>query len=89
MSSRIKEEGYKYVYDLPQYGGGQFFVRKFNDDPDLTAKQLRDEEHTITTNLLSDVSKINWEYHVADFYRLCGGHQLVSIYFLIFGITFD
>ena len=89
MSSRIKEEGYKYVYDLPQYGGGQFFVRKFNNDPDLTAKQLRYEEHKITTNLLSDVSKINWEYHVADFYRLCGGHQLVSIYFIIIGITFD
>ena len=89
MSSRIKEEGYKYVYDLPQYGGGQFFVRKFNNDPDLTAKQLRYEEHEIASNLLSDVSKINWQYHVADFYRLCGGHQLVSIFFLIFGITFD
>ena len=89
MSSRIEEEGYKYVYDLPQYGGGQFFVRKFNNDQDLTAKQLRYEEHEITSNLLSDVSKINWQYHVADFYRLCGGHQLVSIYFLIFGITFD
>ena len=89
MSSRIKEDGYKYVYDLPQYGGGQFFVRQFKNDPDLTAKQLRYEEHKITSNLLSDVSKINWEYHVADFYRVCGGHQLVSIYFLIFGITFD
>ena len=89
MSSRIEEEGYKYVYDLPQYGGGQFFVRKFNNDQDLTAKQLRYEEHEITSNLLSDVSKINWQYHVADFYRLCGEHKLVSIYFLIFGITFD
>ena len=66
------------MYDIPQYGAGQFFIRKFNGDPDLTAKQLRYEEYELTSKLLSDVSKINWQYHVADFYRLCGGHQLVS-----------
>ena len=49
----------------------------------LTAKQLRSEEWEMASTLFSDVSKINWQYHVADFYRLCGGHQLVSFFHYI------
>ena len=78
MSSRTENEGFKYIFDLPQYGGGQFFIRKFNNDPNLTAEQLRREEYEMTSKLLSDASKVNWQYHVADFYKLCGGRQLVS-----------
>ena len=79
ISSRIKDEGFKYIFDLPQHGGGQFFIRKFDNDPNLTAEQLRREEYEMTSKLLSDASKINWQYHVADFYKLCGGRQLVSL----------
>ena len=78
MSSRVENEGFRYIFDLPQYGGGQFFIRKFDNDPNLTAEQLRHEEYEMTSKLLSDASKINWQYHVADFYKLCGGRPLVS-----------
>ena len=78
MSSRIEIEEFKYIFDLPQYGGGQFFIRKFDNDPNLTAEQLRREEYEMTSKLLSDASKVNWQYHVADFYKLCGGRPLVS-----------
>ena len=68
----------KYVNELPQFRGAPFFIRKFNNDTDLTAEQLRQEESDLISTLYSDMSKIHSGFHISDYYRLCEGQKLVS-----------
>ena len=68
-------KGYKYLHELPE--GERFFIRKFADNEELTAKQLRAEEYQLTSRLYSTPLNVEWHYHVRDFYALCGGWKLV------------
>ena len=68
----------RYVHELPQFRGAPFFMRKFNNDTNLTAEQLRQEESNLISTLYSDMSKMHSSYHISDYYRLCGGQKLES-----------
>ena len=69
---------YKYRYELPN--GKRFFIRKFGGDLELTAEQLRKEEYELASTLLSTSTKLGYDYHVRDYYALCGGEKLVRAY---------
>ena len=77
---KFQKTSIKYVHELPQFRGAPFFVRKFNNDTNLTAEQLRKEEGDLISTLFSDMSKIHSGYHISDYYRLCGGQKLVSYF---------
>ena len=83
VDGNVESKEYKYVYDLPQFKGAPFFIRKFNNDTHLTAEQLRREEHELLSTLYSDISDVRYSRHISDYYRLCGGKQLVSCFISI------
>ena len=69
---------YKYKYQLPP--GEQFFIRKFNGDLDLTSEQLREKEYELASTLLSSSSKVDWGYHIRDYYTLCRGGNVAIVF---------
>ena len=65
----------KYTFSTPT--AEDFFIRKFNDDWNVTSKQLRYEEEKLLSNLWS-TSAQKGQYHIQDFLALCRGKMLVG-----------
>ena len=55
----------------------QFLIRKFKDSPDMTARQLREEETKVFKQSVSSESP-DYHLHVRDYHRLCRGEKIVS-----------
>ena len=55
----------------------QFLIRKFEDRPDMTARQLREEETKVFKQSVSSESP-DYHLHVRDYHRLCRGEKIVS-----------
>ena len=72
----------------------EFFVRKFDNDTNVTSKQLRMEEAELESNLLSlqePESQFRTQNftRIRDFLTLCRGGALVNIMILCFIILFQ
>ena len=62
----------------------QFLIRKFEDSPNMTARQLREEETKVFKQSVSSESP-DYHLHVRDYHRLCRGEKIVSKYDYIGG----
>ena len=69
--------GLKYGYG--QLPNEQFLIRKFEDSPEMTARQLREEETEVFKKSLSSDSP-DYHLHIRDYHRLCRGEKIVSTY---------
>ena len=78
-ASKFKDKEYEFLRELV---GAQFFVRRFNNDTNLTAERLRLEEEKIVSSLYSNALS-----HKSDYHRLCGGHKLVGYMICIDSIS--
>ena len=71
----------------------EFFVRKFDGNSNLTAKQLRMEEADLESKLLSKREpesqfKIQNFDRIRDYLTLCRGGALVIIYILLIQVQY-
>lgn len=68
---------YNLDYGYGQLPNEQFLIRKFEDNPEMTARQLREEETEVFKKSLSSDSP-DYHLHIRDYHRLCRGEKIVS-----------